>query len=147
MSRFLDVLEVSPLPDGEQWRINAHFRYQSDIAGLIVVQRRFVTDFTSIPRVIQNIYPPWGLYGSAAIVHDMLYWKNSSKEQADSVLREAMAVLGVPQDTITKIYAAVHMLGQTAWDRNAELRKNGYTRMAGTGSNPPYADIPDLPGV
>ena len=145
MSEFLSELEVTPLPDGSNWRVNREFQYQSDLAGLITVPARFVTDFASIPKVLQNILPAWQTYGAASIIHDFMYWKNVNKAAADQVLLEAMELLGVDDDVADKIYRAVVLFGHAAWERNAELRANGYSRMAGAGSNFPYAAIPDLP--
>jgi uncharacterized protein DUF1353 len=37
------------------------------------------------------IFPKWGTYGSAAIVHDWLYWRQElRRDQADAVFLEAM---------------------------------------------------------
>ena len=145
MSEFLSELSVTPFTDGRNWRINADLIYDSDIAGRITVPARFATDFASIPQALWAILPPWGTYGSASVVHDFLYWQHVDKAKADDVLREAMELLGVDDDVVTKIYGAVVMFGQGAWDKNAKLRANRYTRMASAGSQPPYAALPDLP--
>lgn len=143
MSRFLDVLNVSPLPDGLQWRLNAPLRYESDCAGLIEVPAGFVTDFASIPRIAWAILPPWGRYGAAAIAHDDRYWMQlCDRSVADAVLEEAMTLLGVEQQTVQQVYRAVRLFGQHAWDHNAQLRAQGYTRISSGGDLPPYAGIP-----
>jgi hypothetical protein len=38
----------------------------------ITVQKGFVTDFASVPKFAQVIYPPTGYYGHAAVLHDLL---------------------------------------------------------------------------
>jgi hypothetical protein len=142
MSRFLDVLNATPLPDGLQWRLNADFRYESP-RGLVAVPRNFVTDFASIPRIVWAILPPWGRYGAAAIIHDYLYWMQyTTRETADNTLREAMTLLGVDAGVITEVHTAVSAFGQGAWDHNAQLRASGYTRMSSGGDVPPYAGVP-----
>ncbi len=147
MSRFLDELSVTPLADGVQWRLNTDFRYESDAAGLITVpgtepDRKFVSDFASIPRALWGELPPWQRYGAAAIVHDWLYWSQPcTRDLADGVLREAMQTLAVADGTISKIYQAVRIFGQASWDRNAQLKATEFTRMASPNPNPPYAAI------
>lgn len=141
MSRFLDELEVTPLADGISWRINSDFRYESDVLGTVLtVPKGFVTDFTSSPTALQTLIPPWQRYGPAAVLHDRLYEEQSTdRETADAVLREAMAVLAVDQETIGRIWTAVRTFGSFAWARNAKLKASGYTRMASPNSTPPYA--------
>jgi hypothetical protein len=131
------------MPDGTNWRLNAGFRYSSDVlADTVDVPARFVTDFASIPKALQNVLPPWSRYGAAAVVHDALYFfQTTTREQADEVLREAMQLLAVDDDTIARIYGAVRAFGQGSWERNTELRKAGFTRMASNESTPPYAAI------
>ena len=142
MSAFLDELEVTPLADGISWRLNADFRYESKILGAtVLVPKRFVTDFTSSPQQLWSLIPPWQKYGAAAVVHDRLYWEQAtSREDADDVLREAMHVLAVDEETIGRIWVAVRTFGSFAWARNAKLKASGYTRMAPlTRPAPPYA--------
>lgn len=146
MSEFKTMMVVAPLPDGVQWALQVPLKYQSDLAGLIIVPWRFISDFASIPKVLWAILPPWSRYGPAAVVHDWLYWSGVPRAMCDSVLREAMILLGVDKATVDQIYGAVSAFGQSAWERNAALKASGYSRMAGNGSNPPYAAIPDLPG-
>lgn len=144
MSKFLNALQVTPLPDGLQWRLNTALLYESDLAGgLIKVPAEFCTDFASIPRIVWAILPPWGRYGAAAIAHDWCYWQqNVTRDIADGVLREAMTLLGVDKATIDQVYTAVRLFGQHAWDQNTELRAAGYTRMSTGGDIPPYAGVP-----
>lgn len=144
MSRFLDELSVTPLADGIQWRINEHFRYESDLmlGAQLLIPARFVTDFASVPQSLWAEFPPWQRYGAAAVVHDWLYWAQiGTRDAADLILREAMTVLGVPILPIDAIYAAVRLGGSGAWTHNAQLKASGYTRQASPASNPPYAAL------
>ena len=144
MSRFLDVLNGSPLSDGVQWRINGGFGYESNIGGLIQVPDGRCTDFASIPKPIQNVYPVWYRYGPAAVIHDEEYWlQNKTRADADNILREAMLVLGVDEVTVAAIYSGVHLFGQAAWEHNAALKASGYRKMVKPNSGvAPYAGIP-----
>lgn len=140
MSKFVTALSVTPLADGQQWRLNQNFDYESDLAGRIIVPQRFVTDFASIPQMFRGALPVWNLYGNPAVVHDWLYWsQTTTRETADAVLLEAMRVLSVDDAIATLIHTGVRVGGQASWDNNAELKASGYTRMASLQDLPPYA--------
>jgi hypothetical protein len=144
VSRFVSELSVTPMPDGEQWRVNQDFGYVTDVYSasplLIIVPKDFLTDFASVPKLFQNIYTPWNRYGPAAIVHDWLYTsQTTTRGDADNVLKEAMRVLCVEDRQIEDIYNAVRMFGKNSWDSNTRLKASGYSRMAAPGSTPPYA--------
>jgi hypothetical protein len=141
MSRFLDRMNVTPLADGVNWCYNSIFRYHSDLLARTVESPVLrITDFTSTPKAIWNIIPPWGTHAAAACIHDELYWlQDCERDEADGVLREALHVLAEPMAKIQQIYLGVRAFGQHAWDRNAELKANGYTRLASPESLPPYA--------
>jgi len=143
LSRFLTALSVTPLADGENWRINAPFEYESDVlhdGAILTVPSGFITDFASMPKILRNELPPWNVWGSAAIIHDLLYWlQPCDRETADAVLLEAMRVLGVDDAIAALIHTGVRVGGQASWDNNAELKASGYTRLAPLTDLPPYA--------
>lgn len=99
------------------WRIERI--YIVDIGALtIVIPIHYETDFTSVPRIFQNILPRWSDYARAALVHDYLYsTKPFPKAQADNVLFELMTEDKV--NTVQKhlIYWAVKFFGKSAWDK------------------------------
>ena len=100
MSQFTTALVVSPLSDGKSWVVLNDFKYHvgtENSGDLVIVDKGFVTDFTSVPRLFWLIIPRWGKYGNAAVIHDWLYWEQGEKDrkEADSILLEAMSVLGV----------------------------------------------------
>ena len=89
----------------------------------------FVTDLASVPRIFWSILQPDGLYAYAAVVHDYLYWTQStSKDEADGVFRYTMEELGVGSLTLKTLFQAVHWAGQSAWDENARLKASGEKR-------------------
>lgn len=140
---FLSTLYVSPLSDGVNWRHNDVFGYYSAELGRVIESPRGrITDFTSGPQIIWNVIPPFGVVGPAAAVHDECYWRQfCTREQADNVIREGMQLLGVSAPKIAAIYENLRVFGQHAWDRNAQLKASGYTRLAPMTDYPPFASV------
>ena len=142
MSSFTTELVVTPLDDGRRWRVDEPFEYWIEEVGRgprVVVEPGFITDFASVPRLFWNIFPPWGRYGKAAVVHDHLYQtlgliieqdgteKHISRARCDRIFLEAMAVLGVPAWKRWVMWAGVRMGGWLPWRRyqNGHRAGNG----------------------
>jgi hypothetical protein len=78
MSQFTKALIVSPLSDRGAWVLIEPFSYDVGELGssnTVEAPKGFKTDFTSIPRPCWTISPRWGKYGSAAEIHDRIYWE------------------------------------------------------------------------
>jgi len=98
----------------------------------------FVTDFASIPRVFWSLLRPDGEYTYPAIIHDYLYWTQiRPKNIADEIFRASMQDFNLSATTITTIYNAVRLGGQSAWDGNAELKRKGEKRILKPEAFPP----------
>jgi uncharacterized protein DUF1353 len=71
-------------------------------ADTFVVPAGYVTDGASVPRSLSWLYPKYGAYLKAAIVHDWLITDLLEKQHAiesnevDKTFREAMRSLGIP---------------------------------------------------
>ncbi len=119
MSRFTESLVVTPLPDGKTWIILHDFGYEVGDEGRGDVNNVPIgtyTDFASIPRSLWAIFPRWGKYGNAAVIHDWLYWDQSrSRQEADDIFLEGMEVLEVSKWKRYAIYYAVRSFGGFAW--------------------------------
>jgi hypothetical protein len=92
--------------------------YKSDLLNkIVVVPRGFVSDGASVPRAMWSIYPPFGKYLEAAVVHDWYCVLGNRGESpidykvAAKVFREAMAVCGVNKWRRFKMYWAVILGG------------------------------------
>ncbi|MCH7740131.1 MAG: DUF1353 domain-containing protein [Chloroflexi bacterium] len=133
MSRFTDVLLVSPLADGRTWVIQRDFGYDVGEEGsgdTIEVPEGFQTDFASVPSVAWPLIPRWGKYGKAAIVHDFMYWdQNKTRKESDDIFREAMGVLGVASWRRFLMYRAVRLVGGLSWRANRKRREQGKNRV------------------
>jgi hypothetical protein len=92
----------------------------------VPVPAGFVTDFATTPWLVWSVFPPWGKYGPAAVVHDYLYWdQQCTKEQADSIFLKAMDDSSVGWKKYL-IHAAVAVFGRSGWEENIEIR--GYMK-------------------
>ena len=133
MSRFTEILVVSPLPDGRNWVIRKDFGYavgSEDSGEVIDLPTGFVTDFASVPRPLWWLYPKWGKYGNAAVIHDYLYWDQKyNKKKADLIFLEAMKVLGVGKITSFILYKSVSWFGIFAWKSNKRHKKKNYNKI------------------
>lgn len=110
-----------------RWQLLASFDYyvgahpESSIIpkeSIIRVPTGTITDLASVPRILWAVFPPHGKYAKAAIVHDYLYQQSiGSKDWADRVFLEAMAVLGVPRLSRTLMYWSVRLFGRGNYSR------------------------------
>ncbi len=135
MSRFTEVLVVSPLADGKTWVIVRDFGYDvgaENSSNHIDVAIGFQTDFATVPRLFWDVLPKWGRYGNATVIHDWLYWTQTRpRREADAILLEAMGVLGVMPLVKYPMYWAVRLFGCLAWYRNEADRADGFDRVLG----------------
>jgi len=133
MSRFTNMLLVSPLPDGKTWIIRSDFGYDVGEEGskeTINVPIGFMTDFASVPRFLWGVIPRWGKYGNAAVVHDFAYWEqNYSRKRSDEIFLEGMVVLGVSKLLRRTIYYAVRTFGALAWRGNARRKQENQQKI------------------
>lgn len=126
MGKFIGVIQLQVIPgDGTHWLVAESFFYTTSAGETIVVDKGLETDLASTPRIVWGIYPPFGLYTGAAIVHDQLYTKGTfERAKCDAILLEAMETERVSWITRHIIYRAVRMFGWFAWDQH---RKHDYT--------------------
>ena len=85
----------------------------------------FQTDFASVPRPLWVLFPPYGKYTKAAVVHDWLYVERPvSRKDADGIFRRIMRELGVPWWRRYLMWAAVRIGGWFIW-KDGKARKGG----------------------
>lgn len=71
-----------------------------------------LTDFASVPRFFWRIFPPFGVYSRAAVIHDYLYdTKPTSRWMADAIFYEVMRELRVPRWKRCLMWLAVRLFG------------------------------------
>jgi len=69
----------------------------------------FRTDFASVPRFFTWLFPRYGRYAKAAVVHDWLCRNTDDKFESDRVLRLAMKHLDVAPFTRSLMWGAVSL--------------------------------------
>lgn len=100
---------------------------------LIVIPRGFVTDLTSVPRLVWSFYPPDGPWAKAAVIHDFLYFTKGtgewhshrgitrprpySRKVADDILKQAMADRKIGAWEQLVIWLAVRVFGGGGWGK------------------------------
>jgi hypothetical protein len=122
-AKFLDPLDARELPDNF-WLLLAELRYDSAILGArVIVDKGFVTDLSSVPRVPFAFWIAGDTARKAAVIHDWLYSVRLAgkmpdvdrRRLADEVFLEAMAAEGVPLWRRTLMHAAVRLWGEGRW--------------------------------
>lgn len=122
MSSFTTPLDLRANDDGCTFTLLTEFDYELGALGsgrTIRVPAGLVTDFASVPRLLWNIFPPWGKYGKAAVLHDFMYQRQEfTKTFSDAIFLEAMEAIGVGWLTRTLIWNGVRFGGFVAWDQH-----------------------------
>lgn len=105
---------ASALLGADHWRVTTPFTYLISDTQSVSIPAGYLTDGASVPKVFWNIIPPWGKYGQAAVVHDLLCEyltvlenglpKAISRAYCDSILNQAMEDLDVPARKRLSIY-------------------------------------------
>lgn len=85
--------------------------------GMIMVPEGFLSDLSSIPRVLQNVLPKTGLHDGPSIIHDWCYvykWRHNRKA-CDYMFLRAMEVAGVHWFRRFILWAGVRIGGWVPW--------------------------------
>lgn len=120
-------LKLVPLKNGKQWELLEDYYYE--VNGYIIkVPKGFITDLASVPKIFWSIFPPFGTYTPAAIIHDYLYSKFNdtgiNRTLADKIFLFIMEELGVGFLRRKAMYRAVKSFGEPNW--KAKLENEGY---------------------
>jgi len=92
---------------------------------IVIVPAGFITDWASVPRLFWRMFPPWGPWSPAALVHDWLYFTGEvGRKEADKVFLDVMARIGVPWLTRHLMYRGVRVGGWHAYRKHRKRRKH-----------------------
>lgn len=124
----------------DHWRVMEGFYFylgSEDSGEWVNVPAGYLTDGASVPRIFWNVIPPWGEYGQAAVVHDIVCEylsvtrdgapKIVSRAECDAILDQALIALEVPwlkRNAITIPVAAYRMISGVNKPTNTALKRS-----------------------
>ena len=95
------------------WMLLRSYSRMTIPLGTVTVQPGFVSDLASIPWFLRWLYPPDGIWGPAAVVHDWLYSQPEvSRRVADRIFWDHMREDGVPWFRAMLFYWGVRLFGR-----------------------------------
>lgn len=106
--------------DKDQFEVWVPIEYQLSNGIKIIVPKGWVTDMASTPRFIWSIFPPFGRYGFASVIHDYLYESPEilvSRKFADAEFKRIMISNGVSKIVASIFYIYVYILGGVNWKK------------------------------
>lgn len=104
-----DLILMRNPNDGEKWILAADFEIETS-KGLIVVPKGFGTDLASTPRILWPIFPPFGDYTEASVVHDYLCrTQQFTRKEGDIIFKEIMLKYNTKKWKANTMYSAVRM--------------------------------------
>lgn len=129
--------EASKLLGRNYWRVTHAFKYyvgDKEDDCWVYIPAGYLTDGASVPRLFWAFVPPWGLYGQAAVVHDILCETYSLydrgvetrivRSKVDAIFKEAMQVAGVPKLTYLVMYMGLRFFSKIHfWESDNSKRE------------------------
>lgn len=113
MSSFTKPLKGEILDNGCIVLTESFEWYDSETKAITKVPKGFVSDFASVPQILQFLIPKIGKYSKPAVLHDFLCEEfklgNNTRKFADDTFMEAMKVKGVNWFQRGIIYAGVRL--------------------------------------
>ncbi len=94
----------------------------------ITVPIEFISNGASIPRLFRNIFSQYGVYVTAAIIHDYLYENTiENRKFADRQFLLDMSKVGTPKFTKWLFYYLIRIFGKFNWNKYEKLNKTRST--------------------
>ena len=91
-------VDFRPVADGKNWIVKEPLTYQVGISNdRVTVPRGFVTDFATIPPILQSLIQQNGPHLLPAVVHDYLYWKQTCSRDDATPTGSRLCVSGRPR--------------------------------------------------
>lgn len=119
----LSVTEIDGRPGW--WALDRPLHVHTQ-RGQITVPVGFETDFASVPRAFWSVFPPYGHFTKAAVVHDFLYGTTDHKltrEEADRVFLEIMTGGRTALWRAYLMYRAVRWFGGPRWAKGESAKE------------------------
>lgn len=110
-------LKLSPLSDGIRWQVSEDYLVEIDNF-VILVERGFITNLVSTPRILWKFIPRTGKYTEASVVHDYLYFtERFSRKESDRVFLKLMERNKVFYLQRRIMYLGARIFGWIFWNR------------------------------
>jgi hypothetical protein len=113
-------------PQRKYWKLKEPLYVVLSNNELIIIPKDFVTDLSSVPKLLWHLFPPFGDFLLAALIHDYLYvedynvenlgWKEARKFADQEMLIWSNAINKNKLDNHLRYYA-VRMFGKTLYER------------------------------
>lgn len=113
MGNFLNELHIRPRPGQHMWwMLTKPLTYKRDDL-MITVPDGFCTDLASVPRLLWSIFPPYGRYTEASVIHDYCYCSKYriTRKEADQLFYDIMVEQGVSKIQARLMYWGVRVVG------------------------------------
>lgn len=124
---FLNRLRSDDWIEPDEWVVVDPLCYKDNAGNLHIVEKGFITDLASIPKLAQ-LLPGMDVNGKSrrpAVLHDYNYClQKLTRAAADDLLYESLLSEGVPKGLAWTYWLAVHTFGWLYWNK----RKNGIDR-------------------
>lgn len=102
--------------DGHNVILMEPLTYTTKAGEAITIPTGADSDGASVPKLLWNIFPPFGRYWRAALLHDYLYRHTARpKAECDKLLLEAMRACDVTRLKAETIYLGVKWFGFAAF--------------------------------
>lgn len=107
------------------WRVHEPVLFQAADNRSWIIPENFLTDFGSVPAVVDWIIPANSSKADPAyLLHDLLYARHRDgypacrdRADADAILHDALLICGVGRVKAWIIYKAVRLGGAAAWEQ------------------------------
>jgi hypothetical protein len=107
--------------DGLHHVLTQTLTYRTRLGEDVTAPVGFWTDGASVPRILWRIYPPFGEYFRAAVVHDFMYYRGSFvRSKCDAIFKEAILACGCNNVTAFNLHLGVRLGG---WYAYGQYRK------------------------
>lgn len=129
----INELDMRPLFNGRCYVLLHPFQYKVNDF-VITVPEGFITDLASVPSFLWPLFPPFGRYTIAAVVHDFLYSEynclNINRTLADKIFLFIMKEMNVSCVKRLMMYQAVRTFGAMSWKKKTNVSEQPYEDVA-----------------
>lgn len=118
MGRFDREMVSADTKDGLHHVLTAPLTYFTDSGEEVTAPKGFWTDGASVPRFLWRLYPPFGEYFRAAVIHDFMYYRGAFvRSKCDAIFKEAICSCGCSRTTQNILYLGVRIGGWRAYGK------------------------------